>query len=246
MHKVRDADNEEYRRELDDLKDDVQEDNYPRRDSVSKGSQDENSQMSSGEKNRNNYEEFPESRKEKRRYRDDYDFIDDGDQRRNRRERGIAKTGKTQLLMQEYISEEDQTIINGDYPERLLTRYKKDDLPTLSQEIKAEVEWICELKNYNDSPNKKKKITTLLELYKKEFLDIPYIITYKIYLFEDLQKKELWEIFELDKEYQKLMELKKKVINSFNSLEPFLNEKIYHNMKEKCIDNAKTIKDLQE
>ena len=244
LHKVRDADNEEYRRELDDLKDDVQEDNYPRRDSVSKGSQDENSQMSSGEKNRNNYEEFPESRKEKRRYRDDYDFIDDGDQRRNRRERGIAKTGKTQLLMQEYISEEDQTIINGDYPERLLTRYKKDDLPTLSQEIKAEVEWICELKNYNDSPNKKKKITTLLELYKKEFLDIPYIITYKIYLFEDLQKKELWEIFELDKEYQKLMELKKKVINSFNSLEPFLNEKIYHNMKEKCIDNAKTIKDL--
>ena len=243
LHKVRDT--EEYRRELDDLKDDIQEDNYQRKDSVSNKSQDENSQMSSGEKNRNNYEEFPEARKEKRRNKYYDDFIDDGEHPRPRRDRGIAPSGKTQLLMQEYISEEDQTIINGDYPERLLARYKIEDLPTLSQEIKSEVEWICELKNYNDSPNKKKKITTLLELYKKDFLDIPYIITYKIYLFDDLQKKELWEIFELDKEYQKLMDLKKKVINSFNSLEPFLNEKIYHNMKEKCIDNAKTIQDLK-
>jgi len=41
------------------------------------------------------------------------------------------------------------------------------------------------------------------------------------------------------------MDLKKKVINNFNSLEPFLNEKIYHNMKEKCIDNARTIQDLK-
>jgi len=34
-------------------------------------------------------------------------------------------------------------------------------------------------------------------------------------------------------------------MNSFATLEPYLNEKIYHNMKEKCIDNAKTIQDLK-
>ena len=86
----------------------------------------------------------------------------------------------------------------------------------LSQEIKEEVEWISEQKNYNDFINKKKKINTLLELYKKDFLDIPYIITYKFYLFEhDFTEKELWEIFELDYEYQKLLELKKKVMNTF-------------------------------
>ena len=46
-----------------------------------------------------------------------------------------------------------------------------------------------------------------MELLKKDFLDIPNIITYKYYLFEyDLTKRELWEIFELDKEYQKFMD----------------------------------------
>ena len=76
-------------------------------------------------------------------------------------------------------------------------------------------------------------------------MDIPYIINYKYYLFEhEFQKNELWEIFELDTEYQKLLEFKKKVINNFNSLESYLNEKIFHNMKEKCIDNAMTIQEL--
>ncbi len=84
-------------------------------------------------------------------------------------------------------------------------------MKNLSQEIKEEVDWIFQQKNYNDFPNKKKKINTLLELFKKDFLDIPYIINYKYYLFEhEFQKNELWEIFELDTEYQKLLEFKKK------------------------------------
>ena len=247
LHKVKDLNKEELMRELDDIKEQKSEDDNERKYSVSNGSQDEESHKNRNkEKYRNNYDEFLENKKEKRRrYKDDYDFIDDGDRPRHRRDRQDYKANKTELLDQEIVTEEEMIIINEDYPERLLTRYKLEELPTLSQEIKSEVEWICEIKNYNDSPNKKKKITTLLELYKKEFYDIPYIITYKNYLFDDLQRKELWEIFELDKEYQKIMDLKKKVINSFNTLEPYLNEKIYHNMKEKCIDNAKTIQELK-
>ena len=59
-----------------------------------------------------------------------------------------------------------------------------------------------------------------------------------------MQIKDLWEIYELDKEYQKLMELKKKVMNNFNTLESNLNEKIFHTMKAKYIENAKTIQGL--
>ena len=246
LKKVRDIDKDELKKEYDDIKDELEpEKNNYRKDSISIEEEDEDNEKTRNiKKKRNNYDNYIEREKEHRKRRDD-DFIDYGDRPRHRQEREIEKAEKTQLLEQEFISEEDKIIINEDYPERLLTRYKLDELPTLSQEIKPEVEWICEQKNYIDSPNKKKKVATLLELYKKEFLDVPYIITYKYYLFEhELLKKELWEIFELDKEYQKLMNLKKKALNSFSTLEPYLNEKIYHNMKEKCIDNAKTIPEL--
>ena len=247
LHKARDIDNEEIKRELEDLKDGfdgLEKEEYKKK-SENEYENEDYEEDSNIKKNRNNYDNYQESRKDNRKNRDD-DFIDYGERPRQRREREIEKAEKTQLLEQEYISEEDKLIISEDYPERLLARYKLEELQTLSQEIKPEVEWICEQKNYNDSPNKKKKVATFLELYKKEFLDIPYIITYKYYLFEhDLQRRELWEIYELDKEYQKLMDLKKKVINNFETLESFLNEKIYHNMKEKCIDNAKTIQELK-
>ena len=242
LHKVRDKDNEKFKREYDDIKDELIDYNKNRENNESEKEESEIDRNI--KKKRNNYQIYPENKKENRRNIDD-DFIDYGDRPRHRHEKNISKSEKTQILEQEYISKEDKKIIDEDYPERLLLRFKLDELPTLSQEIKPEVEWICEQKNYNDSPNKKKKITTLLELYKKQFLDIPYIITYKYYLFEhELQIKDLWEIFELDKEYQKLMDLKKKVMNNFNSLESYLNEKIFHNMKEKYIDNAKNIQEL--
>ena len=234
LHRTRDIDKDEIMREKEDLKSD--DENYSRRSSES---EEKNRNI---KKTRNNSEDSLEYRKERGK-RDD--FIVYGEQSRPRRDRAIEKSIKTQLLEQEIITEEDKAIIDADYPERLLIRYKEEDLPTLSQEIKPELEWICEEKNYIDSPNKKKKISTLLEYLKKYFLDIPYIITYKYYIFEhDLTKRELWEIYELDKEYQKLMELKKKIINNYDALEPYLNEKVFHNMREKCIDNAKTIQEL--
>ena len=235
LHRVRDIDKDEIMREREDLKSD--EENYSRKSSESEI------------KNRNikktrKYSDDSQEYRKERRKKDD--FIVYGEQSRPRRERAIEKSVKTQLLEQEIITEEDKAIIEADYPERLLMRYKLEELDTLSQEIKPELEWICEEKNYNDSPIKKKKISTLLEFLKKDFLDIPYIITYKYYIFEhDLTKRELWEIYELDKEYQKLIELKKKVINNFEALEPYLNEKVFLNMRENCIDNAKTIQDLK-
>ena len=174
----------------------------------------------------NSYEDDDNVRPHRKKRKED-NFIDDNDIG-ERRHPFMRKSQAGIEQIEEYISKEDKEIVNADYPERLLERYSIDELKNLSQEIKEEVEWISEQKNYNDFINKKKKINTLLELYKKDFLDIPYIITYKFYLFEhDFTEKELWEIFELDYEYQKLLELKKKVMNNFASLEPYLNEKIY-------------------
>ena len=248
LHKVRDLDNEELKREYDELKEDLpKDDDYSqrKRSTSNDGSNDGYYPKNRIKKKKNNLDNFQDYKKENRRNRDD-DFIDYGDRPRPRRDRDTEKSEKTQLLEQEIISDEDRIIINADFPERLLIRYNLEELPILSQEIKPELEWICEQKNYIDSPAKKKKIISLLEFLKKEFLDIPYIVTYKYYIFEhDLTKRELWEIYELDKEYQKIMDLKKKVMNNFNTLEPFLNEKIYHNMKEKFIENAKSAQELR-
>ena len=231
---------EKFKRELDNLQDDYQE-----------GS-DVNRSMDNSENDiRENIEEDSQAsnkyrrNKGRRTYNEGVgNFIEYSRERKElypeekKREVGIEQ-------LEQYISEEDKNIVGADYPERLITRYKIEDLKSLSQEIKEEVDWICEQKNYLDFPNKKKKINTLLELYKKDFLDIPYIINYRYYLFEhDFQKNELWEIFEFDAQYQKFIELKKKVMNNFNTLEPYLNEKIFHNMKEKCIDNAKSMQEL--
>ena len=236
LHKMGD-DTEKFKKELDNLKDDVYE-----------NEEQNDMEYSDNDIQENNEEDSQYSNKYRRnkrisRYKDD-NFIEYPEERKDKYfPREKQEVGIEQL--EHYISEEDKIIVNADYPERLVTRYKIEDLKNLSQEIKEEVDWICEQKNYNDFPNKKKKINTLLELFKKDFLDIPYIINYRFYLFEhEFQANELWEIFELDTEYQKLVELRKKVMNNFNSLEPYLNEKIFHNMKEKCIDNAKTIQDL--
>ena len=236
LHKVRD-DAEKFKKEMKNLMDEEpqneEQNDIENSDNDIRENNEEDSQYS------NQYR----TNKRKPRYKDD-NFIEYPEERKDKyyqfekQEAGIEQ-------LEHYISEEDKIIVSADYPERLVTRYKIEDLKNLSQEIKEEVDWICEQKNYNDFLNKKKKINTLLELFKRDFLDIPYIITYRFYLFEhEFQEKELWEIFELDYEYQKLVELRKKVMNNFNALEPYLNEKIYHNMKEKCIDNAKSIQDL--
>ena len=238
LHKARDN-KDIYKRELDNLQDDIYEDEVNKKQADKDNS--ENDIRENEEEEDKNYGKYNRKNKED----EGDDFIEYTHPDRFMRKREAVKVG-IETLEQEYITDDDRIIVNADYPERLVTRYPLEELENLSQEIKEEVEWICEQKSYNDFPNKKKKINTLLELFKKDFLDIPYIIYYKFYLFDhEFQQNELWEIFELDAEYKKLLDLKKKVINNFNQLEPFLKEKIYHNMKEKCIDEAKSIQSLK-
>ena len=219
LHKVNNKKNEELRKEYQDLDDGFE---VKKEDNVEENSQ--------------------------KKYNDD--FIDRGDIDAENEEEKYDEFAQEKLGMvsREFMSEEDKKIVEADYPERLLLRYDEKDLQFLYQEIKDETEWICMKidKGNGDSPSMKKKIFLLLEFYKKEFRDVPYIVTYKNSVYEpDFNKKDVWDIFEYDKEYQKLVELKNKVNRNFAFLENVLNEKTFRNMKEKYIDNAKTIQELK-
>ena len=219
LHKVNNKKNEELRKEYQDLDDEI---DVKKEDNIEENSQ--------------------------KKYKDD--FIDRGDEEMENEEEKFDDftQGKLGIVSREFITEEDKKIVEADYPERLLLRYDENNLQFLYQEIKDETEWICMKfdKGYRDSPSIKKKIYQLLEFYKKEFRDVPYIVTYKNSIYEpDLSKKDVWDIFEYDKEYQKLIELKNKVNKNFSSLEKILNEKTFRNMKEKYIDNAKDLPELK-
>ena len=141
LHKVGDE-AEKFKKEVANLMDDVYE-------------KEENNDIENSENDiRENEEEDSQysnqyrRNKLKGRYKDD-NFIEYPEERKDKyfefekQEAGIEQ-------LEHYISEEDKIIVSADYPERLVTRYKIEDLKNLSQEIKEEVDWICEQKNYND------------------------------------------------------------------------------------------------
>ena len=81
----------------------------------------------------------------------------------------------------------------------------------LTREFDLEANWILEkLKsNYDSHHNVKKKIILLLEFNKKDFLDVPLIVDYReSYYKPELSKQDVWKIFDLDREWMKLIEYK--------------------------------------
>jgi len=68
--------------------------------------------------------------------------------------------------------------------------------------------------NIDGYRNTKLKIARVLEMYKRECFDIPYIALYRKTEYEqELNSKDVWRIFELDKEWVKLYKLKYILIN---------------------------------
>ena len=163
-------------------------------------------------------------------------------------------------LNEGYANSYDQVIKNLDYPERLLLRYKEEDLPKLQDEIEYETEWMIERLglhiNKNDdyrNPNLqdnfitfKKKIKNVLELYKVKYYDCPYIVTYKQSVYKtELTENDVWKIFALDRTWQLITEYKKNVINQYEYVSKILvNENMEH-LKERYINRAKSIRELK-
>ena len=155
-------------------------------------------------------------------------------------------------IEEQFATQEDIKIKKEDIPERLLLRYKKEEIDNLCEGLELEKEWIFEklkLQNNNSEenfPNIKKKILTLLEYHKKKFLDIPYIVFYRKYIYEtEMNQKDVWKLFELDREYQEIKSYRKEVLKKFEIVKQFLNEETYNFMKQRYIDNAKSIEDLK-
>jgi transcription elongation factor SPT6 len=155
-------------------------------------------------------------------------------------------------IEEQFATQEDIKIKKEDLPERLLLKYKREEIDNLFEGLEFEKEWIFEklkLQNNNSEENFsniKKKIFTLLEYHKKKFLDIPYIVFYRKYIYEtEMNQKDVWKLFELDREYQEIKSYRKEVLKKFEIVKQFLNEETYNFMKQRYIDNAKSIEELK-
>ena len=141
-------------------------------------------------------------------------------------------------IEEEFETERDQRIIKTDCPERIQKYYKEEELEKLlnkdedttielSKKLEYEAEWIIEkIRSYKQqnvsTAALKKKILTVLEYYKKDFYDIPFIVYYRRMFYEtELNQFDIWKIFEFDKEFNKFMSYKMNVTKMFNSIKSY-------------------------
>lgn len=168
-------------------------------------------------------------------------------------------------IEEEFETERDQRIIKTDCPERIQKYYKEEELEKLlnkdedttielSKKLEYEAEWIIEkIRSYKQqnvsTAALKKKILTVLEYYKKDFYDIPFIVYYRRMFYEtELNQFDIWKIFEFDKEFNKFMSYKMNVTKMFNSIKSYFKEddkKLFY-LEQKFLETAKTIKELND
>lgn len=89
----------------------------------------------------------------------------------------------------------------------------------------------------------------MLECYKSHFDDIPYIVTYKRNFYEpELTSKDVWKIFDYDREWNKLIEMKANLTRAFDTIKKFAidDEERANTIYTRCIENAKSIVNLND
>jgi hypothetical protein len=177
----------------------------------------------------------------------------------------LNKVFDEEEIEEEFATERDLKIIQTDIPERIQKQYKDNELKELqeiinnqpdefSKRLEYEAEWMIDkirsYKQQNIHPaSLKKKILAVLEFYKKEFFDIPFIVYYRRMYFEtELSQNDIWKIYELDKEFTKFIVYKDTVRKMFNSIKQFFknDEKQLAFLEQKFFESAKSIKDLND
>jgi transcription elongation factor SPT6 len=157
-----------------------------------------------------------------------------------------------QELEEEYMTEYDRKIKVTDIPERIQRQFTEEQLYRLVGEIDLEAEWIMErmktssanMENVNAI---KKKIIMALDYYKKDNLEAPYIVYYRSMNLEpELNVAEIWKIFELDKEWNKLSDYKENIRKQFAQVRNSLEENKAEVFESRYIDHAKTIRELND
>jgi len=107
-------------------------------------------------------------------------------------------------------------VIKVDIPERLYIRLKGRLEPT-DEELEEEAKWIYKTKkrwkNYH-APEEKvvASIKGVLKHFRKDKFDIPFLATYRCYLFQqELQVNDFYEIYEMDMEWCNFLKTKKAI-----------------------------------
>lgn len=87
-----------------------------------------------------------------------------------------------------------------------------------------------------------------MEFHKKNLDDIPYIVTYRRSIYEpELTPIDIWKIFELDREWNKLFEMKYNISKSFDKIKAIAlpNDRADY-MYIRFIENAKSFTELND
>lgn len=152
----------------------------------------------------------------------------------------IQSVPKTLTALVDPLTNEEwrNEISRVDIPERLYIRLK-DRLNPKESELEMEARWIYNAKkhwkkNQVGEDRMIESITNVLTHFRKNYFDIPFISTYRCYLFQqELEPSDFYEIYEMDLEwdnflktqravYEKISEVKDK-LEDFQTIEDAIN-----------------------
>ena len=166
-------------------------------------------------------------------------------QRRLKALHKIEDIFEPQELEKGLITELDQQIRLEDKPERFMLR-SVPITPANEDELEKEAEWIytqafsqkLTISNQEHKPSKSPlvvtKIKDTLNFIRNEFLEIPFIASYrKEYIHQsppdpplDLDLEDLWKIYELDQKYCQLKMRKENLIKLFQRMQKYQLEQM--------------------
>jgi len=126
-----------------------------------------------------------------------------------------------------------------DIPERLYIRLKGRLEPS-EHELEEEAKWIYTTKKHwkkHQAGEERiiESITSVLKHFRKNYFDIPFISTYRCYLFQqELEPSDFYEIYEMDLEWNNFLKTKRSIIEKVQEVRAELED-------PKMIDDSLTL-----
>lgn len=139
-------------------------------------------------------------------------------------------------------------IAKVDIPERLFVRLK-DRLDPTDSELEEEAKWIYSTKKhwkgYHSGEEKIiESINNVLKHFRKNKFDIPFIATYRSYLFQqELQPSDFYEIYEMDLEWDNYLKTRKAIAEKLDEVRPYVPDV---DMIDECLALATSNNDLHD
>eukprot|EP00340_Litonotus_pictus_P000881 CAMPEP_0170526458 /NCGR_PEP_ID=MMETSP0209-20121228/11860_1 /TAXON_ID=665100 ORGANISM="Litonotus pictus, Strain P1" /NCGR_SAMPLE_ID=MMETSP0209 /ASSEMBLY_ACC=CAM_ASM_000301 /LENGTH=1549 /DNA_ID=CAMNT_0010816271 /DNA_START=14 /DNA_END=4660 /DNA_ORIENTATION=- len=182
----------------------------------------------------------------------------------------LTKYYAKEEIEEQFITERDSLIKQLDFPERSLSSFSESDLRILSNQIKeeetenliytspdmisAEVEFIYEKLKYSKTSSSgtmentslmREKIKVILEHMKVKHMEVPFIVTYRKFVYEpELNTNDVWKICIYDLEWKKIYSYKESLRKQLKQLKFLEMENLSH-LEKKYIDKPRNIHELK-